>query len=125
MQNNRVDAYTVNKFIAAFCTKHKLTKSQVLPCAGVQTKTKLLFARHKPVKKFIPLHIVLQEGVAIGRRDGSTVAALTPDDIDECKFAHVPFVLPQNLYGDIEVYTDEIKNYISTRDISDSEYESD
>lgn len=125
MQNDRVNAYTVNKFIAAFCTKHKLIKSQVLPCAAAQTKTKLMFARHPPVKKVLPPHIVLQDGVAIGRRDGGTVAALTPDDIDECKFVHVPFALPENLYGNIEVYTDEIKKYIATNDHSDSEYESD
>lgn len=125
MQNDRVDAYTVNQFVNAFCAKHKLTKAQVLPCAGAQTKTKLMFARHKPVKKVLPPHIVVQDGVAIGRRDGVGVTALTVDDIDECKLAHVAFSLPENLYGDIEVYTDEIKNYISVKDLSDSEYESD
>jgi len=122
MTNDRVDAYTVNQFIATFCAKHNLTKSQVLPCAGAQTKPKLLFARHRPGKTGIPPHIVVQSGTAIGRRDGG---ALTLDDIDACKLAHVPFVLPDNLYGNTEVYTEEIKNYISTKDLSDSEYESD
>lgn len=125
MNNDRVDAYSVSQFIATFCAKHNLTKSQVLPCAGAQTRPKLLFARHRPVKKVIPPHIVVQDGTAIGRRSDGGVVALTLDDIDTCKLAHVPFVLPENLYGNTEVYTEEIKNYISTKDLSDSEYESD
>lgn len=124
MKHDRVDAYTVNQFINAFCIKHKLSKAQVLPCAGAQTRTKLLFARHKPVKKVLPPHIVLQDGIAIGRLEGGTVAALTVDDIDECKFLHVPFTLPENLYGNTEVYTEEIRNYIPNVDYN-SEYESD
>ncbi len=100
-------------------TKREYTSkdTKIKPCAPSALRKRLLF--NTIHRETVSSPFEMRQGTAVGKKVNGELVALTMDDIEECRFLHLPYIIPENLMSDTAEYNEEIRNYISDSEEED------
>ena len=101
---------TINKFVNELSKTSGIHRNDLIRCAPKKIRNAFLFKN--VVRETHSTDYTVSNGVAIGKQEDGNLVGLTVDEIEDCRFKHIPYQLPENLNSKDTTYTDEIRSYI-------------
>ena len=114
----RVDVNAFNKYVLLLEQKLGVSKRELLQCANIQVRKKVLLSSLKRQAVCLPDKYIVRDNCVVGKKIDGRECSLEVDDVHFLKENSVAYAIPDNMLSE-STAADVLKEYMSDSEEDD------